>query len=111
DFESVLPPPAFDDSQTIICWIDLTKEGYSSSIGITKAIMYPKAAWWDDGIHGDVEYGSSGYTWGWHNGPGSYDLGFDFQEWNGPDIHVYSTGSGWGYPVTGDCNPNLSALP
>lgn len=109
EFESVLPPlPA---PEVYNCFLDMSKAGYSSHIGISWAVLHPTGAWFDDGKHTDVELSSGGYTWGWHNGPPSYDLGFDFKEWNGPDFHVYSTGSGWQYPVTGACTVDESGLP
>lgn len=103
DCGSVLPGPT--------CQIDLTSVGYRV-ISINMAVLNPFGAWWDnDGKHPDIELTSDGYTWAWHNGPDSYDLGFDFQEWDGPDIHVYNTSSGWEYPVEGPCDVNASALP
>lgn len=110
EFESVLPPLPKVEPEAIHCYLDMTSQGYSI-IPVSNDILNPTGAWWDDGIHTDVELTSGGYTWGWHNGPSQYDLGFDFQEWNGPDYHVYTTGSGWWYPTIGDCTVNESGLP
>lgn len=105
EFVSVLPPLE-KLPEKAACLLDMTSEGYGV-VAVPAAILNRapetfnftfSAPYYSDGI----------YTWAWHNGSSGDDLGFDFEN---ADYHVYRLGSGWSYPISGDCTVNEAAMP
>lgn len=107
EFVSVLPPlEKLSEIPVVACMLDMTSEGYGM-VSVPAAILNRAPETFNFTFSAPY-YSDGTYTWAWHNGSVGNDLGFDFENY---DYHVYGIGSGWYYPVTGDCTVNEAALP